>query len=75
MGFTYFILGIGQVTPGADPLGLCQTVNDQHSECCTVTIGDLVLIKDFHPGHKKWLPGEIIELLGPVSDRVKLSNG
>ena len=38
-------------------------------------IGDSVFIKDFCPGSKHWLPGKIVELLGPVSARVKLLNG
>ena len=38
-------------------------------------IGDSVFIKDFCPGSKRWLPGKIVELLGPVSARVKLLNG
>ena len=37
-------------------------------------IGDSVFIKDFHPGSKHWLPGKIVELLGPMSARVKLLN-
>lgn len=36
--------------------------------------GDLLLVKNFQPSHKQWLPGVIIELLGPVSACVKLSN-
>jgi hypothetical protein len=37
-------------------------------------VDDTVYIKDFrHP--KSWLPGTVVEKTGPVSARVKLSNG
>ena len=49
--------------------------HDIHSPTHVFAIGDSVFIKDFRPGSKRWLPGKIVELLGPVSARGKLSNG
>ena len=49
--------------------------HDVHSATREFAIGDSVFIKDFRPGSKHWLPGKIVELLGPVSARVKLLNG
>ena len=48
--------------------------NDIHSATRVFAIGDSVFIKDFRPRSKHWLPGKIIELLGPVSAQVKLWN-
>ena len=41
--------------------------HDIHSATRVFAIGDSVFIKDIRPGSKHWLPGKIVELLGPVS--------
>ena len=49
--------------------------HDVHSSTCVFDVGNSVFVKDFRPGSKQWLPGKIVEILGPVSARIKLLNG
>ena len=46
--------------------------HDVHSSTCVFDVGNSVFVKDFR---KQWLPGKIVEILGPVSARIKLLNG
>ena len=49
--------------------------HDVHSSTRVFDVGNSVFVKDFRPGSKQWLPGKIVEILGPVSARIKLLNG
>jgi len=48
--------------------------HDRHSKEQEFTDGQFVLAKNFRPG-PKWMPGVIVEVLGPLSYQVKLNDG
>ena len=50
-----------------------KTYYDTHSKARNFTMGDIVLVRNYH-GEKKWVYGTIIEQLGPVSYRVKVKD-
>ena len=49
-----------------------KTYYETHSKARNFTMGEIVLVRNYH-GENKWVYGAIIEQLGPVSYRVKVS--
>ena len=54
---------------------LQQLDHDKHTRLRHFSEGEKVFVKNQRPGGNPWLPGEIIEITGPVSYRVQLSDG
>ena len=52
-----------------------QLDHDKHTRLRHFSEGEKVFVKNQRPGGNPWLPGEIIEITGPVSYRVQLSDG
>ena len=48
--------------------------HDQKAKLRTFRVGDYVFVKNFGAG-SRWLPGEIVEMSGPVSFHVELEDG
>ena len=48
--------------------------HDQHSRERSISLGQSVMVLNLRPG-PKWLPGEVINKLGPLTFLVKLSSG
>ena len=55
---------------------LSQKINhDTTTNVRSFHIDDQVLVKNFHNSGKKWLQGQIIKSIGPLSYLIKLSDG
>ena len=48
--------------------------HDQKAKLRTFRVGDYVFVKNFGAG-SRWLPGEIVEMSGPVSFHIELEDG
>lgn len=51
-----------------------QKLNHDHADVRNYTVGDLVYIKNFSVG-PKWLPGVVMQVTGPLSYMIRLSDG
>ena len=49
--------------------------HDRHSKARVITVGDNVFVKNFPKLIPRWIPGVVVEQLGPLSCRVRLQAG
>lgn len=49
--------------------------HDKHSKARSFKVGQPVIVRDFRLNSKKWIPGEVLSQLGPVTYIVEVENG